>query len=185
MKTLIFGILTLVPFGYAVSELPPEYQVAQELEEMQLTAPETTSSTSSTTTTTINRGRVSTVLEVTNLPTTSVTPVTSGADGALCPEWWGTARQMGWSDELLPTLDRVIWNESRCIPDATNGSDHGLVQVNWTTWRPLVESFGYTKADLYVPAINLLIGQRIYQAAIDSNYICPWSPWKWSGNYCK
>lgn len=184
MKTILFGILTLVPFGYAVSELPPEYEVAQETIDLQLTAPETTSSTSSTTTTTINRGRVSTVLEVTTLPTTSSTPETSGADGALCPEWWGTAAAMGWSDELLPILDRVIWNESRCTPDATNGADHGLVQVNWATWQPLVESFGYEKEHLYTPAVNLLIGRLIFEEAIAHGYRCPWSPWSASGNYC-
>ena len=91
---------------------------------------------------------------------------------------------MGWPDELLPILDEVMWRESRCTPDATNGADHGLVQVNWSTWRPLVERFGYTKADLYVPAVNLFIGRLIYNAAVVSGYRCPWSPWASSGNYC-
>ena len=50
---------------------------------------------------------------------------------------------------------------------------------------PVTKGLGYTKQSLYVPAINLLIGRLIYQAAVDSNYRCPWSPWSASGNYCK
>lgn len=182
MKTILFAILTLVPFGYAVSELPPEDQVAIETERLQLKAPETTSSTPSTTTT---HGRVETVLGVTNLPTTTTTTELSVADGAKCSEWWGTAASMGWPTDLLPILDEVMWRESRCTPDATNGADHGLVQVNWSTWRPLVERMGYTKADLYVPAVNLLIGHMIYNTAVAHGYQCPWQPWASSGTYCR
>lgn len=182
MKTILFAILTLVPFGYAVSELPPEDEVALETERMQLTAPETTSTSSTTTTI---HGRVETVLEVTARPTIPSTSVISVADGAKCPEWWGTASQMGWPADLLPILDEVMWRESRCQPDATNGADHGLVQVNWSTWRTLVQQWKFEKPDLYVPAVNLFIGLLIYQAAEASGYRCPWSPWSSSGDYCK
>jgi len=178
MKLILFAILTLVPFGYAVSELPPEDQVAIETERLQLKAPE---STSSTTTTVPTRTADSVVVR----PTTTSTPETSVADGAKCSEWWATAASMGWPADLLPILDEVMWRESRCTPDATNGADHGLVQVNWSTWRPLAERMGFTKADLYVPAVNLLIGHMIYNTAVAHGYQCPWQPWASSGAYCR
>lgn len=176
MKLILFCLLTLGPLGFVLKDMPTELELVEEYATLS-TVPSTTTSTTTPATTT-------TAASVIVRPTTPSTTDTSVADGAKCSEWWATARQMGWADDLLPVLDEVMWRESRCQPDATNGADHGLVQVNWATWRPLVESFGYTKADLYVPAINLLIGQRIYQAAVDSGYRCPWSPWSSSGNYC-
>jgi len=177
MKLLLL-ILVVTPVGYLLKDMPTEYEIAVETAEMQLTRPESTTSTSTTTTSTA----AVQVLEV--RPTTSGPTETSVADGARCPEWWDTARSMGWSEDHLETLDRVIWNESRCQPDATNGADHGLVQVNWSTWKPLVASLGYTKADLYTPAVNLLVGRLIYQTAVNMDYKCPWSPWYMSGSYC-
>ena len=177
MKLILFAILTLVPFGYAVSELPPEDEVAVETERLQLKAPESTSSTSTTV-----PSRTVATLEV--RPTTTSTPEISVADGAKCSEWWATAASMGWPTDLLPILDEVMWRESRCIANATNGADHGLVQVNWSTWRPLIERMGYTKTDLYVPAVNLLLGRMIYNEAVAHGYRCPWSPWASSGEYC-
>lgn len=92
---------------------------------------------------------------------------------------------MGWPDELLPTLGRVMWNESRCQPDAISPTnDYGLVQVNWATWSQVVRDLGYTKESLLVPAVNLLIGRLIYQTALDAGYRCGWSPWYMSGDYC-
>jgi len=178
MKLILFAILTLVPFGYAVSELPPEDQVAIETERLQLKAPESTSSTTTTVPT-----RTADIVVV--RPTTTSTTETSVADGAKCSEWWATAASMGWPADLLPILDEVMWRESRCTPDATNGADHGLVQVNWSTWRPLIERMGFTKADLYVPAVNLLIGHMIYNTAVAHGYQCPWQPWASSGAYCR
>jgi hypothetical protein len=91
---------------------------------------------------------------------------------------------MGWTDELLETLDLIMWNESRCQADAISPTnDYGLVQVNWATWGSTVKSLGYTREHLLVPAVNLLIGRLIYQTALDAGW-CGWEPWYMSGDYC-
>lgn len=178
MKLILFVVLTLVPLGFLTKDIPSEAELVAEYATLATFPPAPTS----TTTTTTEAPRTALTVAVTTMPSTTVyLPV---ADGAKCPAWWDTAVSMGWPAELLPTLDRVMWNESRCQPDATNGADHGLVQVNWATWQHLVKGLGYTKQSLYVPAINLLVGRLIYQAAVDANYRCPWSPWYMSGDYC-
>lgn len=40
-------------------------------------------------------------------------------DWARCPEWWDTARAVGWPEGQLPTVDYVVHRESRCNPSAT------------------------------------------------------------------
>lgn len=116
--------------------------------------------------------------------TTTSTSVSYGWAGK-CSEWWSTAVQMGWPERLLPTLGQVMWNESRCQPDATNGQDHGLTQINWHYHADRVHSFGYTKKDLYVPAVNLMIAYDIYLDALTTSGYCGWWPWNPSGNYCE
>jgi len=104
-------------------------------------------------------------------------------DTAHCEQWFGHAIAMGWKVEDLPVLDEVMWNESRCDPTQKSDSgDHGLTQINWRTWAPLVMELGYEKADLYHPAVNLLIARQIYEDA-DRRGWCPWKPWYMSGEY--
>ena len=183
MKALLWITLTALPI-YGASKLPPEPVVVEQLETMQAewfaelqstTAPAVASTAPVTTTTT--HGRV--------IMVTATTTTLPGVDAALCGEWWPTAVSMGWPIDTLPTLDRVMYNESRCQSDAVSPTnDYGLVQVNWATWRHMVTDLGYTRNSLLNPAINLLIGRLIYQEAINAGYRCPWSPWYMSGNYC-
>ena len=183
MKVLLFALLTLGPLGFLVKDMPSEAELTQDTvvpyaRPIIIEPAGTTTSTSDpVTSTTADAPEVRLTI-----PSTTDTSV---ADGAKCPEWWATAAAMGWPAELLPTLDEVMWRESRCQADATNGADHGLVQVNWATWQHLVKSLGHDKQALYVPAVNLFIGRLIYLAAVNSDYRCPWSPWSASGNYCK
>lgn len=99
-----------------------------------------------------------------------------------CDHWFGHAVAMGWEIEDLPTLGRIMWNESRCQADATNGADHGLTQVNWRTWAPMVMDLGYDKADLLNPAVNLLVARLIVEDAEGRGW-CKWQPWYMSGTY--
>jgi hypothetical protein len=102
---------------------------------------------------------------------------------AHCEQWFGHAIAMGWELDDLSVLDQVMWNESRCDPtQKSDTGDHGLTQINWRTWAPLVMELGYEKADLYHPAVNLLIARQIYEDA-DRRGWCPWKPWYMSGNY--
>ena len=105
---------------------------------------------------------------------------------ARCEEWFGHAVAMGWEIEDLPTLDRIMWNESRCDPTAHGGNpeygDHGLTQVYWRVWAPLVMELGYEREDLYHPAVNLLVARLIADDA-ESRGWCRWQPWAASGQY--
>lgn len=124
------------------------------------------------------------VLEETVTTTTSAA-VSYGWAGK-CLEWWSTAVRMGWPEHLLPTLGEVMWNESRCQADAHNkrSGDYGLTQINWGYHDQRTHSFGYTKLDLFVPAVNLMIAYDIYLDALSTSPDCGWWPWKASGDYC-
>ena len=57
-----------------------------------------------------------------------------------CAEWYGTAIGVGFTDAEWPTVDRIMWAESMCNPNAYNSQEHfggnasGLMQVIWPTW---------------------------------------------------
>ena len=162
------SLLTASLFG--IGSLPPEWEdyetlpAATPIETLPPTvyAPATSSTTVPATATTPAATAPATT-------TTTLARESAAVPPARCGEWWPTARSMGWTDELLETLDRIMWNESRCQADAISPTnDYGLLQVNWATWGSTVKSLGYTKHDLLVPAVNLLIGRLIYQTALDA-----------------
>jgi soluble lytic murein transglycosylase-like protein len=73
---------------------------------------------------------------------------------AHCPQWWDTARAAGWADDQLPTVDRVMWCESRCHPHAHNPSGAtGLMQIMPGWWHG---------RDPYDPATNLTIAVEVH-----------------------
>ena len=77
------------------------------------------------------------------------------ADNASCAEWWQLAAEVGWPEGELPTMDRVMWCESRCEPHAYNRSGaSGLMQV--------LKSHA-PDADLFDPATNLTVALRVWQ----------------------
>jgi hypothetical protein len=106
-------------------------------------------------------------------------PVTTlpGHDGALCGAWWPTAVAAGWPVDDLGHLDAVMWAESRCTPDIVSTSgDWGLAQINWTAHGDRVEALGYTRDDLLVPAVNLMVARQVFEAA-EAAWWCGWEPW--------
>ena len=121
------------------------------------------------------------------LPPTSITkhdmpePVDISAS-ALCPQWWQTAVDAGWRESLLPTLDYLMWRESRCDPtqhnaDDPNGGSRGLVQINGF-WTPWLASRGIVKRSegLFGPYRNLRSALAIYNYA-DERHGNGFSPW--------
>jgi hypothetical protein len=115
---------------------------------------------------------------------------------ALCPQWWALAREAGWTDDLLPTLDYVMWKESRCDPTQHNttlnrdgSADVGLTQINdrsWclgTKWYPngYLQTIGALPTvgceQLFDPYLNLLSAKAIYTYAQETNGN-GWQPWK-------
>ena len=180
---LLALISTLAALLFGIGSLPPEWQ--HDLETLPIATPiDTLPPTVYTPPTTVPVTATTPVATAPATTTTALVPEPVAVPPARCGEWWPTARSMGWTDELLETLDRIMWNESRCQADAISPTnDYGLVQVNWATWGSTVTSLGYTKRDLLVPAVNLLIGRLIYQTALDAGW-CGWEPWYMSGDYC-
>jgi len=117
--------------------------------------------------------------------TAQTTTTTLVPDDALCGEWWVTALAVGWERDELETLDRIMWNESRCQPHVSSSTnDHGLVQINWTTWEPLVLKLGHDKESLYNPSFNLAVGKLVSEQAVKAGW-CKYQPWHgFSGDYC-
>lgn len=110
-----------------------------------------------------------------SVPTTTV-PAT-----ARCPQWWGLAAEAGWHADSMPTLDYVMWRESRCNPSAHNttlnrdgSADLGLTQINdrsWclpTRWYPggYLQSVGVLSTvgceQLFDPLTNLKAAKALY-----------------------
>lgn len=120
---------------------------------------------------------------VTLAPTT--TTILPGIDDARCGEWWALAVEVGWDVDDLPTLDEIMWRESRCIPDVVSPTrDYGLVQVNRAVWRDFVEDRGYVMDDLLDPRVGLMFGLLVAQEAEAIGW-CRWEPWYMSGDYCR
>ena len=126
------------------------------------------------------------------VPTTTL-PIPADA---LCPQWWALAVEAGWTPDLLPTLDYVMWRESRCQPEAHNttlnrdgSADVGLTQINdrsWckgTRWYPggYLQTVGALSTvgceQLFDPYFNLLSAKAIYDYAQTTNGN-GWQPWK-------
>ena len=141
---------------------------------------------------------VTTLLEapIASQTTTTTVPVPSDA---LCPQWWPLAIDAGWTPDLLPTLDYVMWRESRCLPDQHNttlnkdgSSDMGLTQVNdrsWcfgTRWYPngylqTVGVLNYVGCnELFDPYTNLKAAKAIYDYSLREND-AGWQPWSIKG----
>ena len=110
-----------------------------------------------------------TVPTVPPAPTTTK-PVVSVPAGASCPQWWQLAVDVGWPVDELPMLDRVIWRESRCLPEAWNGHDAGLTQINQIhTEFVAVMGWAWPK-DMYNPELNLRFALKLWQGS-------GWRPW--------
>jgi len=146
----------------------------------------------------------STVIETINTSTTTTTSTTStttvvpAPPDARCPQWWATARAVGFDDTLLPMLDRVINRESRCDPSQINTADPnggsiGLTQINRFWCLPSkYYSDGYlqtmgvlTSCDqLFDPTINLRAALELvtYSRSVG---LCAWHQWAWVETPCQ
>jgi hypothetical protein len=106
------------------------------------------------------------------------------------------AVEAGWTPDLLPTLDYVMWKESRCDPTQHNttlnrdgSADVGLTQINdrsWclgTKWYPkgYLQTIGALSTvgceQLFDPYLNLVSAKAIYDYAQKHNGN-GWQPWK-------
>jgi hypothetical protein len=116
-----------------------------------------------------------------NFRTAREEPMPIPAD-AKAPQWWGLAREVGWKEDSLRTLDYIIWRESKGYNRAFNtedpmGGSRCMLQINgaWTAY--LKEHGVITKpADLFNPKTCLTAGLTIYQYGMD-RYGWGFGPW--------
>jgi hypothetical protein len=99
-----------------------------------------------------------------------------------CQEWLPLAVEMGWPNrtEVLQTLGRVMWKESRCQAISAdsewfNGHDYGLTQINQIHEEWLSE-MGWTLDDMAVPSSNLRFAFLLWNAREEAGK-CGWQPW--------
>lgn len=128
--------------------------------------------------------------------TTQAPPVTSSTvqtpSDARCPMWWSLARSVGFSEEQMPTLDRVLYRESRCDnlqhnSSDPNGGSYGLAQINgfWCESSKFYAN-GYLQhmnvltscADLYDPEMNLRAALELIRYS-DNAGLSSWHQWAW------
>ena len=134
----------------------------------------------------------STVTSSSTLPSTTTTSTVPAPPDARCPMWWSLARSVGFTDEQMPTLDRIMFVESRCDETQLNASDPNggsisLTQINrfWCLPSRYYAS-GYLQHldvlddcdDLYDAETNL----RAALALVDYSKgagLDQWSQWAW------
>ena len=111
--------------------------------------------------------------------TTTLAPVVivDVSEGTECQQWLQTALDAGWPNdrEILDRLGFICWRESRGIPDADSGPDHGLMQINQihTKW---ITDLGWTHEQMKDPAKNLRFAWLLYSGR-EANGQCGWTPW--------
>ena len=116
-------------------------------------------------------------------PTTTTTLV---PPDALCGEWWPAAVMAGWDTADLPTLDRVIYNETRCQNGLRSPTDDvGLTQLHVPVHAHLWETDGWTTGQVQAsPVLNLYYARKVADIAASYGW-CQWQPWhNYSGDYC-
>jgi hypothetical protein len=134
----------------------------------------------------------STAASSSTLVTTTTTTTVHVSPDAQCPMWWSLALSVGFTAEQMPTLDRIIYRESRC--DATqlnasdpNGGSISLTQINMFWCLPsryypsgYLQSVGVlnTCDDLYEPEINLRAALALV-AYSESVGLSSWHQWAW------
>lgn len=101
-----------------------------------------------------------------------------------CPQWESLAKEVGWLSEDLPMLGRIMWAESRCIPDVVSSTnDFGLLQVNKAVWQSDLEQIGYEMSDLLEPRAGLKAGLYVANR-FEAHGRCKWEAWQQSGSWC-
>lgn len=128
----------------------------------------------------------------TTMISTTTTSTVSAPPDARCPMWWSLALSVGFTEEQMPTLDRVLHRESRCDETQLNASDPnggsvGLTQINRFWCLPSrYYPDGYLQTmqilstcdDLYEPLINLRAALALVEYS-RSVGLSDWHQWAW------
>ena len=104
-----------------------------------------------------------------------------------CDQWLPMMLEEGWpaDKELLETALWIMWRESRCLPEADSGPDHGLFQISrfWSSDRSnppnwlASKGIAQTHDDLFDPRINIRAALAIYFYSLERNGdgFLPWT----------
>ena len=101
-----------------------------------------------------------------------------------CVEWMELAMTAGWpaDPQVLHTLGKVLWKESRCQPLVYGGSgthnwDVGLTQINQIHREWVEEIFGEPyEVAMSDPWKNLHFAYRLWESR-ETEGKCGWKPW--------
>jgi hypothetical protein len=105
---------------------------------------------------------------------------------AKCVQWIDTALEAGWQPEELPRLMRIMFRESRCLPDACGETDSphirkcrdwGLMQINDYSWKRIIREMGISIEQMHDPYWNLWFARWLYEYSLERNDD-GWVPWK-------
>ena len=106
-----------------------------------------------------------------------------------CVHWYATSIEAGFEHSDWPDLGTIMWRESRCFPDAYNGSDpaggsRGLTQVNGS-WRGYLRRAGvlWDITELFDPLTNLRAARTIVQYDRDRGR-CDYQQWATKQGLC-
>jgi hypothetical protein len=89
-----------------------------------------------------------------------------------CGEWHDTVIAVGGREEDWPTWSRVIFTESRCLPQPGSASADciGLTQIFFRVHEAWLAEFGFGREDLLDPVKNLTFAVALQKSS-------GWSPW--------
>lgn len=107
-----------------------------------------------------------------------------------CKEWFHTSLKAGWTLDDWPKLGKIMWRESRCLPDACGETDSphvrkcrdwGLMQINDYSWKRIIREMGLHIEQMYDPYWNLWFARWLYDYSVQYNDDGwqPWTPSKW------
>jgi soluble lytic murein transglycosylase-like protein len=107
-----------------------------------------------------------------------------------CAQYYFIALYAGWSQKDWPTLDRIIWRESRCLPDACGETnrpelrrcrDWGLTQINDRSWKRTVRELGLEMEQMMDPYWNLWFAHWLYDYSLETtDGDCGWIQWSFN-----
>lgn len=144
-------------------------------------------------------------IAILTIPTSPVSAATNGFDEFNCPAAMKVARVAGFARKDLPTLDRIVYRESKCQPKAVgwnyrSGMDHtdcrlkpwpeyrkckavrsadfGLTQINDASWVRYLRDRKIIKssADLLEPLTNMKAAKALYDYSLSRGYSA-WKQW--------
>ena len=104
----------------------------------------------------------------------------------LCKEWFHASLKAGWTINEWPRLGKIMYRESRCLPDACGETDSphlrkcrdwGLLQINDYSWKTTIRNLGMDIHQMWDPHWNLWFGRWLFNYSLDRNGD-GWQPWK-------